>query len=207
MARTRRRFQRRPPDLDYRKLFLIATEGAKTEPVYFNMFNSQKTTVHVKLLPAKKHDSSPNRVLKRAQKHVKERGLRKDDEVWLVIDRDQWTDDQLNEVFSECRTFGYSLAVSNPKFEYWLLLHFEAGKGVSSPQDCSRRLQRYLPNFEKGHVEIRKLFPGISNAIRHAKAKDTPLCREWPRTNGSTVYRLVEKLYILMTHEMLVCDP
>jgi hypothetical protein len=33
MVMGRRTFRRRPPFLPYRKLFLIATEGAKTEPI------------------------------------------------------------------------------------------------------------------------------------------------------------------------------
>ena len=194
MVMGRRTFRRRPPFLPYRKLFLIATEGAKTEPIYFGIFNSPQATIHVKLLPARKHDSSPPQVLKRAQVFVKEKGFGKKDEVWLVMDRDQWTDEQLGGVFLGCRASTFNLAVSNPQFEYWLLLHFEDGSGVSSPNDCTRRLMRHLPNFEKGHLEIQKIEPGIPDAIHRAEAKDTPACEDWPRTNGSTVYRLVKRL-------------
>ncbi len=194
MAMGRRTFRRRPPFLPYRKLFLIATEGAKTEPIYFGIFNSPQATIHVKLLPARKHDSSPPQVLKRAKEFVKEKGVGKKDEVWLVMDRDQWTDEQLEGVFIGCRASAFNLAVSNPQFEYWLLLHFEDGSGVSGSNDCTRRLMRHLPNFEKGHLEIQKVEPGIPDAIHRAEAKDTPPCEDWPKTNGSTVYRLVKSL-------------
>jgi len=194
MVMGRRTFRRRPPFLPYRKLFLIATEGAKTEPIYFGIFNSPQTTIHVKLLPARKHDSSPPQVLKRAKEFVKEKGVGKKDEVWLVMDRDQWTDEQLEGVFIGCRASAFNLAVSNPQFEYWLLLHFEDGSGVSGSRDCTQRLMRYLPNFDKGHLEIQKVEPGIPNAIHRAEAKDTPPCEDWPKTNGSTVYRLVKSL-------------
>lgn len=194
MAMGRRTFRRRPPFLPYRKLFLIATEGAKTEPIYFGIFNSPQATIHVKLLPARKHDSSPPQVLKRAKEFVKEKGVGKKDEVWLVMDRDQWTDEQLERVFIGCRASAFNLAVSNPQFEYWLLLHFEDGSGVSGSRDCTQRLMRYLPNFDKGHLEIQKLEPGIPDAIHRAEAKDTPPCEDWPKTNGSTVYRLVKSL-------------
>jgi hypothetical protein len=194
MAMGRRTFRRRPPFLPYRKLFLISTEGAKTEPIYFGIFNSPQTTIHVKLLPARKHDSSPPQVLKRAKEFVKEKGVGKKDEVWLVMDRDQWTDEQLEGVFIGCRASAFNLAVSNPQFEYWLLLHFEDGSGVSGSRDCTQRLMRYLPNFDKGHLEIQKVEPGIPNAIHRAEAKDTPPCEDWPKTNGSTVYRLVKSL-------------
>jgi len=193
-SKRRRTFRRRAPFLSYRKLFLIATEGARTEPIYFDMFNSLQATIHVKLLPAKKHDTSPPQVLKRAEEFVKEKGLRKKDEVWLVMDRDQWTDEQLHGVCLGCRASAFNLAVSNPQFEYRLLLHFEDGGGVSGSRDCTRRLTRHLPNFKKTYLEIQKIEPGIPDAIHRAEAKDTPACKDWPRTNGSTVYRLVKKL-------------
>ena len=110
------------------------------------------------------------------------------------MDRDQWTDEQLEGVLLGCRASTFNLAVSNPQFEYWLLLHFEDGSGVSSSRDCTQRLMRYLPNFDKGHLEIQKLEPGIPDAIHRAEAKDTPPCEDWPKTNGSTVYRLVKSL-------------
>ena len=193
-SKRRRTFRRRVPFRSYRKLFLIAKEGARTEPIYFDMFNSLQATIHVKLLPAKKHDTSPPQVLKRAEEFAKEKGLRKKDEVWLVMDRDQWTDEQLTGVFLGCRAYAFNLAVSNPQFEYWLLLHFEDGSGVSGSRDCTRRLTRHLPNFKKTYLEIQKIEPGIPDAIHRAEAKDTPACKDWPRTNGSTVYRLVKKL-------------
>jgi hypothetical protein len=140
MSKRRRSFKRRAPYLSYRKLFLFATEGARTEPVYFEMFNGPQTTIHVKLLPAKKHDTSPPQVLKRAEEFVKEKGLGEEDEVWLVMDRDQWTDDQLHGVCLGCRASAFNLGVSNPQFEYWLLLHFEDGSGVSSSRDCTPQI-------------------------------------------------------------------
>jgi len=142
----------------------------------------------------KKHDTSPPQVMKRAEKFVREKGIGKKDEVWLVLDCDQWTDGQLVGVCLGCRTSGFALAVSNPQFEYWVLLHFENGSGISSSRDCIQRLMRYLPHFSKTHLEVEKLKSGISDAIRRAEEKDRPPCEDWPRINGSTVYRLVKKL-------------
>lgn len=53
----RRQFRRRKPKLDYRKLFVIAMEGRKTEPEYFGLFNSKVATIRLKLLPSK-HDGT-----------------------------------------------------------------------------------------------------------------------------------------------------
>lgn len=194
MVKKRRNFQRRKPELDYRKLVFIATEGRKTEPQYFGVFNNKNATIRLKILPSK-HRTSPTQVLQRAQAAAKEEKLRKNDEIWLVVDMDQWPLDQLEEVFTKCKEAGFTLAVSNPKFEYWLLLHFEDGKGVDSSKACSNRLLQHLPNYEKGHLEVQKLYPKIPDAIHRAEQKDQPPCEKWPDQNGSTVYLLVKKLY------------
>jgi len=88
----------------------------------------------------------------------------------------------------------YGFALSNPKFEYWLLLHFEDGGGVSSSQICSQRLERHLPGYDKG-IGVRKISDTmIADAIRRARQRDNPPCGDWPRTTGTTVYKLVENI-------------
>ena len=85
--------------------------------------------------------------------------------------------------------------LSNPKFEYWLLLHFEEGTGITSSRDCSDRLKRHLPAYDKG-IDARTITPErIDEAIRRARRQDNPPCRDWPRAlGGTTVYRLVENI-------------
>jgi len=34
----------------------------------------------------------------------------------------------------------------------------------------------------------------IRNAIKRAEQKDKPLCSDWPKSTGTTVYRLVKKI-------------
>jgi hypothetical protein len=53
----RRRFQRPLGQRRYRKLFVIAVEGAKTEPQYFATLNNQQSVIRVNCLKGK-HDSS-----------------------------------------------------------------------------------------------------------------------------------------------------
>ena len=130
------------------------------------------------------------------QDHLKKEALKKSDEAWLVVDKDQWTNGQLAQLngWSQAAN-NYGFALSNPKFEYWLLLHFEDGTGIASSQDCSDRLKRHLPDYDKG-IDPRK-FPRqtIDEAIRRAKQRDNPPCPDWPRSiGGTTVYRLVENI-------------
>lgn len=191
----RRRFQRTSGERRYRKIFFVATEGAKTEPQYFSLFNSDNSVVHVKLLKGR-HDSDPLHVLKRIQSHIKQRGIKATDEAWLVVDRDCWTEQQLKLLYEWTKGIeNYGFALSNPKFEYWLLLHFEDGNAIANSKDCSTRLTRYLPAYNKGIDPQKFSRQMILDAIERAKRRDNPPCEEWPRDIGqSTVYRLVESI-------------
>ncbi len=194
MTKKRRRFKRPTGQRPYRRLFLIATEGYKTEPQYFQSFNTRDALIRVKCLK-EKNKSAPEQVLERMKDRIQQERLKKSDEAWLVVDKDQWTPEQLSQLqqWSQQAT-NYGLAVSNPKFELWLLLHFEDARGISSSRDCSERLARYLPEYGKGHVETEKLKSRVKEAIQRAKGKDTSNCRHWPQNTGTTVYCLVERM-------------
>lgn len=198
MRKKRRSFSRRKPELNYRKLFLIATEGKKTEPIYFRIFNNPKAIIRLKILSSN-YKTSPPHILQRVKSFLRQEQLKKEDEIWLVIDRDQWPESQLEEVFTGCQSLGFKLAVSNPKFEFWLLLHFEDVSGIINSKECTERLRQHLPKYEKGRLDVHKIIPKIPEAIRRAERKNRPSCKKWPITNGSTVYLLVEKLYVHST--------
>lgn len=194
MPPKRRKFQRQLGERRYRRLFVISVEGFATEPQFFSIFNDLELVIHVDCLKGK-NESSPIHVLQRMKKFLKETKLRNADEAWLVVDKDQWNEEQLTKLHAWSQEHeNYGFALSNPKFEYWLLLHFEDGSGVSSSRECSERLNRYLPDYQKG-IDARKITKNmIDAAIRRAKDHDNPPCSDWPRTTGTTVYRLVEKL-------------
>ncbi len=188
MASRRRSFGRRAPVRSYRKRFVVATEGQETEPQYFSMFNSKNSTVQVVLLGSKRK-TSPGQVFDR----LKKEDIGKNDPAWIVIDRDTWDEEELNQVFNSCKAKGFKMAMSNPMFEYWLLLHFEDGNGINAG-NVKSRLKAHLPNFTKSHVEVHKIKPGIDDAIIRAERKDNPPCAKWPSATNTTVYRLVKEL-------------
>ncbi len=175
----------------YNKLFILAVEGRVTEAQYFHGLNAYNDTIRIKIVPHK-HKSAPKQLLAAMQTHLGSHPLAGKDEAWIVADRDQWPEKQLDALHAwSTEKENYHLAVSNPRFELWLLLHFEDGHNISSAQACSERLKKHLPNYNK-YIAMRKISKQmIETAIKHAKAKDTPPCDRWPRTTGSTVYRLV----------------
>lgn len=97
----RRRFQRPLGQKRYKKLFIIAAEGNKTEIQYFNRLKTLEgiqSIIHIECLRGG-HKSSPSQVLKRMLRYLKNNSLDKSDEAWLVIDKDQWTDQQLASLY------------------------------------------------------------------------------------------------------------
>lgn len=194
MNRKIRSFNRPLGERRYRKFFIIATEGSVTEPQYFELFNNEHQLVKVSCLK-NKNKNAPAQVLTNMKKYLKEAGLKSTDEAWLVVDKDDWSENQLKELHSWAKTNkNYGFALSNPKFEYWLLLHFEDGEGVTNSQICSNRLNRYIPDFHKKIIASKFTKFTIEDAIRRAKNKDTPPCDDWPKTTGTTIYKLIQNI-------------
>ncbi len=189
---SRRRYTRPIGRRRYRRLFILSTEGSNTEPQYFGMFNDDNTVIHGRLL--KHRGPAPTTVLREMKRYLNNQDLRKDDEAWLVVDKDRWQDTQLQLLCDWSQSDErYGLAVSNPMFEYWLVLHFEDGNGISSARDCTSRLKRHLPDYDKT-LQVEILRPNVSTALSRAENRDNPPCTDWPRNTGTTVYRLVKAL-------------
>ena len=195
MPYKRRKFSRRKGERRYRNFFILAVEGNKTEPHYFNLLNDENSTIKVKCLKKGIHDNAPLKVLARMKKYLKAEELNKSDEAWLVVDKDQWTNEHLCQLYEwSQQSDNYGFALSNPKFEFWLLLHFEDGAGISNSKDCSNKLKKYLPSYDKG-IDVKKISDEmIEQAIKRARLRDNPPCSDWPRSIGTTVYKLVERI-------------
>jgi hypothetical protein len=177
----------------YKRMFVIVAEGTVTEPEYFPLLGDN-IIVHVRCLKSRKN-LPPREALKLVQEHLRKEELRRNDEAWVVVDKDSWLDGHLVELHAWAQSRpNYGFALSNPKFEYWLLLHFEDAVGVQTAGECDRRLIKHLPGYHK-HIESQH-FPAesIHAAVTRAKKRDNPPCEDWPRGPGTTVYRLVEKI-------------
>lgn len=197
MPKKRRSFIRSYGNRPYRKLFVIATEGAKTEPQYFSILRNLKSEQVTISMPEGKNKSDPENVLKRMKAYLKTEKLKNSDEAWLVVDKDQWRDDQIDKLHEWTKQQkNHSLALSNPKFEYWLLLHFADGD-ISPAQNIEKLLDTHLPNYShtKAVEPLKFKLENIEKAISRAKKRDTPPCEDWPRLPyRTTVYKLVSNI-------------
>jgi hypothetical protein len=205
MGRERRDFVRRSGFRDA-SLFIIATEGAVTEPKYFHGLKERWHNPRVHIEVMKRDDasaSSPRSVLGTLDWFARQFTLRDGDQLWLVIDRDSksWKPKEMVEVARASQQKNYHLAVSNPCFELWLLLHFED----VAVQDETRRnqvlenkrgfLKRELSrHFCSETAYVDQLIPDTDRAITRARTLDIKPAERWPSGLGTRVYRLVQQI-------------
>lgn len=105
---------------------MIACEDTHAVKQYFAKFRTRR--VQFKVLPTEEGYSSPKAVVERLNRYRVEEQIGDEDELWICIDADHWIrgshQRELAEVLRQCRSKGYGVAISNPCFEVWLLLHF-----------------------------------------------------------------------------------
>ncbi len=188
-----KRFTRPTAMRSYRKIFYLFLEGEETEPLYFAMIKRQSIKAHINMQHSNKKTTA-KQILEKAKRFIREEKIRNDDEVWLVIDVDNNTQEDLQTVinWSEAKP-NYGLALSNPKFEYWLLLHFEAGNKIKNQSDLEARLAHWMPNYEKSKFDTGSLFAKRMNAIDNARNRYQH-CHDWYHDYHSTMFRLLEKI-------------
>jgi hypothetical protein len=113
------------------------------------------------------------------------------DEVWCIVDVDQF---DMDAAVAEARRLDVRLAISNPCFELWLLLH--RGDCRAFCNDCNeveRRLRRHVPAYDKTRLNFADFVGGVHDAVK--RAKDLDAAGTDHRRNPSTnVWQLVERI-------------
>lgn len=179
-------------------LIVIATEGEKTEKNYLKMFRSSK--VKIEVLHTTKGFSAPKHVFKRLHDFKEEHNLDKDDQLWLMIDVDDWPKDKLTLIGEECNEIGLRLAVSNPCFELWLFLHLSDAvpDWPFSCKEIKKKLSAILKGYNSSNLQTDKFKPHIKKAIKNAKKLDINPVERWPAKAGTHVYKVVNEILKLI---------
>jgi hypothetical protein len=149
--------------------------------------------------------------LKQLKTYKAQYALEADDELWLVIDKDRWTEAMLSRVATECAQDEYlRMALSNPCIELWLLLHLVDATSLSPEEQQlwlenrrnSRRSDPYLKirlrqemgSYHESAYDAQMLIAHVEEAIARAKALDKNPVDRWPQSLGTRVYLLVESV-------------
>jgi hypothetical protein len=167
----------------------------RTEPDYFNGFAKtyRNPRIHIKI--AGEHGVPLTLVANaKAHKSSAEDDARRErdqnlafDSVWCVFDVDDHPN--IPDARQMARDNGIEVAISNPCFELWLLLHLRESPGMNDRAAIQRMLVRHMPDYDKG-VDFARISEGYRDAVRRAEQLDK-LAQGDPERNPTTgVYRL-----------------
>lgn len=171
-----------------RRRLLIVCGAKATEPDYINGLRKHLRNPAVSIKVVTK-DKAPSQVVQYALK-VSAQAPDTYDEVWCVVDADQFTDlDEAAGLAAKSTTdsLRVTLVVSNPCFELWLLLHFADQRGpVPSFVQLKPLLKKHVPSYDKSRLDFEADYaPAYTDAIRRARTLDPSGCgyRLNPSTN------------------------
>lgn len=199
-ARRRGRdLKRRPPFREPRKRVLIVCEGSKREPDYFRGFCR---CVKARLVEIDSVHGAPRTLVQHASDVVKaarRRTRREDanlgyDEVWCVFDVDEHPG--IPDATQQAKANGIRLAISNPCFELWLLIHFR-DQNSWVERDRLKSACRQLPESGRDDVPcVESCMEHYEKAVSRARGLDQRHERNGqPGENPSTgIYRLTERI-------------
>lgn len=178
-----------------KRLFVISTEGAETEPIYFQEFRPGRDGhFRLKILGNPNHKSNPVDVVQRLTDYERRERPGGDTEYWAIIDRDAWQEADLRAAFDLARERkNYHIAMSNPCFELWLWLHLKPNRPFNDRYDCQRSLETEWPGFSKSYYDAASLIPNVSLACERAESLPESKT-EWPTSQRTEVFRLVRRL-------------
>lgn len=129
------------------------------------------------------------------------------DKICIIVDRDKqsFKGTQYDEVLKVSSDKRYLLFVSNPCFEFWLLLHFDEVLNISK-QDLlenkkinknvnfiTMQLKTILGGFNKNRINFDDFINGIRNAVKNEKLFCENIC-ELKNNLGTNIGILIEQL-------------
>ena len=173
MQHKNRPLRRCSPSLHPKKRILILCEGRETEPTYFDglRLQEQARTVEIKI---DNRGGVPKTLVERAVAELKAsrraaRGAGDQnlsyDEVWCVFDVDEHPN--LPDAQQQAHAHGIKLAVSNPCFELWLLLHFREQTASIERHALQTECRKCMPKFNKS-VSFEEVKYGVDDAVQRA---------------------------------------
>lgn len=175
-------------DKNFRILIVCGSEA--TESAYFTGLRDARGHVGIKLLIAEKGRAAPEEVVRYARRKM---AANRYDDVWCVVDVDHFerAGGQITKALRLADRHGIKMAISNPCFELWLLLH-RAGCSVHCA-DCRavhRILKRDLPAYDKARLKFEDFSAGVPDAVKRARELD-PTGRDHAVNPSTGVWALV----------------
>ncbi|EKJ5635316.1 RloB domain-containing protein [Campylobacter coli] len=195
----------RPRDRKIRKneyeAILIVCEGEKTEINYLkqlkNFFRLNNITIDI----ISSKNSNPLQVVKFAKK---KNDLFNYNEVYCVFDKDthanftkaqEECEKYIKNYIKEDKNFKFEAIISNPCFEFWILLHFRyTTKSFDANSPCSElinnNLRTYIKDYTKNYNFANIIKQNLNTAISNANEVN----KEAENNNYTSSYTFMDKL-------------
>lgn len=182
-----------------KKSFLILCEGKNTEKIYFESFRLVTAYIH-----AEKVNHGNSLTFVEECLRFKEKLRKKYDEYWIVLDKDDNTNEIFNSAVQLAKQKQFQVAYSNQSFEFWYLLHFTFRTGSIDRTKYKDLLTKHLEfNYEKDEKTCKRISTILQDknktelAIENAKkvyATFTEPRNPAEEESSTTVHLLVQEL-------------
>ena len=195
--------ERRKPSRTPKIRILILCEGKQTEPEYLREvqrhFRNQRIHIDVRGPMGAPIDIIRRAIKQRDHADAEARRSRDEylrwDEVWAVFDVDAHSVDTIKSAQKLAQSSGILLAISNPCFELWALLHFVDQQAHIEVGKVQRALKRHLPGYGK-RLPFAKVHATYDDAVRCAQELETVAKRKNCEGGNPTtgVHKLTESI-------------
>ena len=179
-------------------LVVIASEDRYAVRQYFDFFES--TRMQFRVLETQDGKSAPEHVLNRIDAYLEEFEIGGGDMFWVVCDCDHWIEpnhiQNLTRVLQECRQKNIQVALSNPCFDLWLLLHFAdfPAEDILTCDEVADRLRAAAGGYDKTKVYNLPIDDEkVATAVKRAADKH-PFPVEIPTQPQTAVHVIIQSL-------------
>lgn len=196
--RSAKPLRRRRPQADERKRFVIYCEGTVTEPMYLKALAALPETRRVAALDIRGMGFEPRRLVTEARNAQRQDAEAKHRQVeyWCVFDVEAPEPHHgLHDAIQMARDNGIRVAISNPCFELWLILHYaEHSRWLDTQAARSIRRQHDGSSgqgLDRGaYMQRREVATSRARRLAEMHERDR---REAPDDNpSSNVHRLLQ---------------
>jgi hypothetical protein len=155
-----------------KRKFIIYTEGKNTEPDYFYELRRSMTgalidfeIVEAAGVPLTIAENASTRARSISKARRAGSSFEEHDRVWAVFDRDAHP--HVADACQKCESAGVGVALSNPCFEVWLILHYSDFDRPDDRHQVQKHLECICPDYDRNRrksADCCKLIPHLATA-------------------------------------------
>lgn len=191
-------FRRKENRASYRRNFFFVTEGVASEQAYLKIVWN-RLQLRERCTPRYCHRNSGIPAMLTKAREVEEGDLFKPgrgDEIWIILDHDEQSHfpEQFESLaeWEDQKPYRH-VAISSPRFEFWLLLHVDEQPHRDKCKSDDYMQQR-IPNFKNLPIGTTAITADrIRAAMKRALCPPMPNCRK-PSVVGSGLGLLIQRL-------------